>query len=560
MAATLARSHRSKARESEAGTALLKVGDLLAGKYRVERILGEGGMGVVVAAHHELLDQHVAVKLLYQDIADREAQSRLLLEARACAKLQSEHVARVVDVDTGADGLPFIVMELLEGADLCQIADARGALPRWLVVDYILQSLEGLAHAHARSIVHRDLKPSNLFLANRADGTQIIKILDFGISKSTDPFENTGERKRAMQLTGGRAVLGSPPYMSPEQVRSPKSVDHRTDIWSLGVVMYELLTNSMPFGGDEINETFAQVLEKEPQPIRQIVTGVPEGLERVVMRCLQKNRDNRFADVADLARALVAFGSGTWMQSADRVQATLSRGLEEAASGPRLHSQTRPNGGAPGQHHSDRIIPSAPGRRADSGQPEFTGTASTVARRFTVLGSRGKNLLALTAVIGAAAVVLLAGTAYQRSKAAAALADPPPTLMSADPPPESSTLPAGVAAVGAATGVVTAPVHMVGPEAEGLVNGSVQNGVQLPNGNVIGASPSGTVAAAPAAAPAPAPPPPRRGFSSPGSGAGRPPSTAAPAVKRTNGGGGVTGGGTTTAKPSLPPGLPRERQ
>src|SRR5512142_924393 len=214
MAATLARSHRSKAAQPEVGTALLKVGDLLAGKYRVERILGEGGMGVVVAAYHELLDQHVAVKLLYQDIADREAQSRLLLEARSAAKLQSDHVARVIDVDVGADGLPFIVMELLEGADLCQIADERGALPRWLVVDYMLQALEGLAPAHARGIIHRDLKPSNLFLTNRADGSQIIKILDFGISKSQEGQTD----KRTAQLTGGRAVLGSPPYMSPEQV------------------------------------------------------------------------------------------------------------------------------------------------------------------------------------------------------------------------------------------------------------------------------------------------------------------------------------------------------
>jgi len=558
MAATLARSHRSKARESEAGTALLKVGDLLAGKYRVERILGEGGMGVVVAAHHELLDQHVAVKLLYQDIADREAQSRLLLEARACAKLQSEHVARVVDVDTGADGLPFIVMELLEGADLCQIADARGALPRWLVVDYVLQSLEGLAHAHSRNIVHRDLKPSNLFLANRADGTQIIKILDFGISKSTDPFENTGERKRAMQLTGGRAVLGSPPYMSPEQVRSPKTVDHRTDIWSLGVVMYELLTNSMPFGGDEINETFAQVLEKEPQPIRQIVTGVPEGLERVVMRCLQKNRDNRFADVAELARALVAFGSGTWMQSADRVSATLSRGLEEAASGPRLNAQTRPAGPSPHDRLDRTAIPSSPGRRADSGQPEFTGTASTVARRFTVLGSRGRNLLALTAVIGAAAVVLLAGTAYQRSKAAAAAAlaaEPLPTMVSVDPPPpvsdeRASAVPTGVQVPGPATGVVTPPVHMAG-ETEGAV-GNVQNGVQMPSGNVIGASPSST---APSAGPiAAAPTTPRKGLPAAPS---RPAALPPPVVKRPSGG---TAGGTSPAKPLLPPGLPRERQ
>lgn len=542
MAATLARSHRSKARESEAqaGAALLKVGDLLAGKYRVERILGEGGMGVVVAAHHELLDQHVAVKLLYQDIADREAQSRLLLEARACAKLQSEHVARVVDVDTGADGLPFIVMELLEGADLCQIADARGALPRWLVVDYVLQTLEGLAHAHSRGIVHRDLKPSNLFLANRSDGTQIIKILDFGISKSTDPvFDNTGERKRAMQLTGGRAVLGSPPYMSPEQVRSPKTVDHRTDIWSLGIVMYELLTNSMPFGGDEINETFAQVLEKEPQPIRQIVTGVPEGLERVVMKCLSKNRDNRFVDVSELARALVAFGSGTWMQSADRVQATLSRGLEEANSSPRPRLKGGPGG--PAASLDRTAIPSSPGRRIDSGLPEFTGTASTVARGFSVLGTRGRNLLALTAVIGVAAIVLLAGIVFQRSRAAA-LAEPPP-IVSADPPPEAT----GVPVTGGAAGVVTAPVHLVGPDSEGIV-GNVQNGVQTPPPTVIGASPSGA-APTPLAAPGNAPMAKKPAVAPPN----RPTAPATAAPKRPTGGG-------TPGKPLLPPGLPRERQ
>jgi serine/threonine protein kinase len=540
MAATLARSHRSQGRESEGGTALLKVGDLLAGKYRVERILGEGGMGVVVAAHHELLDQHVAVKLLYQDIADREAQSRLLLEARACAKLQSEHVARVVDVDTGADGLPFIVMELLEGADLCQIADARGALPRWLVVDYVLQTLEGLAHAHSRGIVHRDLKPSNLFLANRSDGTQIIKILDFGISKSTDPvFDSTGERKRAMQLTGGRAVLGSPPYMSPEQVRSPKTVDHRTDIWSVGIVMYELLTNSMPFGGDEINETFAQILEKEPQPIRQIVTGVPEGLERVVMKCLAKNRDNRFADVSELARALVAYGSGTWMQSADRVHATLTRGLEDAISGPRLKGSGPSVLGA-----SDRIpIPSSPGRRTDSMQPELTGTASTVARRFTVLGSGTRNLLKLTAVLGAAAVIVFAGIAfrYSRSRAAALEekqleATPSTVAVTAEPPPEATGLP--VPGAQPTSGIVTAPVHLVGPDSEGLV-GNVQNGVQTPSPTLIGASAPAAatasarkpVGAAPAR-PAPAPPPPPR----------RSPAT------------------TTPGKPLLPPGLPRERQ
>src|SRR5262245_35108551 len=333
MAAKLARSQRSSARSGRPSTSLLKVGDLLAGKYRVERLLGEGGMGVVVEAYHELLDQRVAVKLLYQDIADREAQSRLLLEARAAAKLQSEHVARVIDVDVGADGLPFIIMELLEGADLCAIADSRGALPRWPVVDYVPQALEGLAHAHARGLIHRDLQPSNLFLANRPDGSQVIKILDFGISKGPDP---AGDR-RAMQLTGGRAVLGSPPYMSPEQVRSPKNVDHRTDIWSLGICMYELLTNSMPFGGHEMPATCARILEKAPPPVGHRSNGIPEGLERVVMRCLAKNREERYFDVGELAKALVPFGSGSWMQSAERVVMTLARPVnDDNTSGTRL--------------------------------------------------------------------------------------------------------------------------------------------------------------------------------------------------------------------------------
>lgn len=358
-----------------------KVGDLLASKYRVERLLGEGGMGVVVEAYHELLDQRVAVKLLYQDVADREAQQRLLMEARSAAKLQSDHVARVIDVDVGPDGLPFIVMELLEGGDLCQLVDARGALPRWLVVDYILQALEGLAHAHGRGIVHRDLKPSNLFLANKPDGTQVIKILDFGISKSQDP----GDR-HAKQLTGGRGVLGSPPYMSPEQVRAPKTVDHRTDIWSLGVCIYELLTNSMPFGGDEIQETFAQILERQPQPITKLVDGIPEGLEAVVFKCLAKNREDRWMDVAELARALAPYGSGTWIQAPDRIQATLARALMEditSSSGTRLRGPT-----STGRISAQQMVatPSNPvmkvptQRRLDSA--ELHGTANTVVIGF----------------------------------------------------------------------------------------------------------------------------------------------------------------------------------
>src|SRR3954454_15222928 len=203
----------------------------------------------------------------------------------------------------------------------------------------------------------------------------------------------------------------------------------------------------MPFGGDAMNETFAQIIEKETQPIRQIVNGVPEGLERIVMRCLSKSRDNRFADVSELARALVAYGSGTWMQSADRVHATLQRVHDEAISGPRLKGNS--------QSLDRAVIPSSPGRRLDSMQPELTGTASTVAHRFGVLGSRTKNLLALSIVILVAAGVVFAGVAFQRSRAeaaAAALEQPIPATTEA--PPETSAVPVPVG--GAATGVVTA--------------------------------------------------------------------------------------------------------
>ncbi len=445
MTASFARLSRPGS-PAEAGSPL-KVGDVLAGKYRVERVLGEGGMGVVVAAYHELLDQRVAVKLLYRELADGEAQSRLLLEARSAAKLQSEHVARVIDVDTGADGLPFIVMELLEGADLCQLADAQGAFPRWLVVDYILQALEGLSHAHARGIVHRDLKPSNFFLANRPDGSQVIKLLDFGISKSID----TPGARRANQLTGGREVLGSPPYMSPEQVRTPKSVDHRSDIWQIGICMYELLTNSMPFGGEEIQETFAQILEQHPVPVRNLISGVPEGLERVVMQCLAKKRDDRFRDVAELARALAPFGSGAFAHLPDRIGITLTRTIDEMSSG------RVPVHAAHGGHSSKRIaLPSSPSlppsRRVDSMQPELHGTAATL-MRTSVLDTKGWLVVAalgIPAVIG----LLVGGAALvkmRRSEGAEALtvSEPPADVLA-----------------GPATTLVTPPIHTAGPENE----------------------------------------------------------------------------------------------
>jgi serine/threonine-protein kinase len=283
----------------------------------------------------------------------------------------------------------------------------------------------------------------------------------------------------------------------------------------------------MPFGGEEINETFAQILEKDPQPIRQLVTGVPEGLERIVMKCLAKNREQRFADVAELARALVAFGSGTWIQSADRVHATLVRGLEDAISGPRLAG----NAGAP----SVRMpLPSSPGRRLESIQPELTGTTNTVAHRFTVLGSRTRNWLALTGVIGVAAIVLIAGTAVQRSRAMSASVAETPS--GAGEPPLEAT---AVAAPGVVTGAVTAPPPPAGAESEPAA--AALAAPPTPTSAPAGPAQVSTVAgiSAPVVRKAPAP--------------SARPVAASPVPRRPL----ATG---ASGKPLLPPGLPRERQ
>ena len=221
-------------------------GDVLAGKYRVERVIGAGGMGVVVQATHLELDERVAMKfLLPHAIENAEAATRFVREARAAVKIKSEHVARVTDVGRLENGAPYIVMEFLQGSDLAAVLQ-NGPLSIEDAVDFVLQASDAMAEAHAANIVHRDLKPSNLFMSLRSDGTPLIKVLDFGISKVNVPDTSDAG------LTRTTAIMGSPFYMSPEQMRSSKDVDHRTDIWALGVILYELLTGTQPFNGETL--------------------------------------------------------------------------------------------------------------------------------------------------------------------------------------------------------------------------------------------------------------------------------------------------------------------
>jgi serine/threonine protein kinase len=292
--------------------------DVVAGKYCIERVVAEGGMGVVYAAHHIALDQRVALKVLIFDAHHgHEHVERFVREARAAARLRSEHVVRVTDAGALDCGAPFLVMEYLQGCDLAELLRLEGPLPPADVADYALQALAALAQAHAAGIVHRDLKPANLFLAVRDDGSNVLKVLDFGISKQTSQNANWKE------LTG-KAVLGTPYYMSPEQLRSSKNVDVRADIWSLGVVLYELLSGRVPFDGDGPGEIFSAVLEGTPVPIRDLRPELSRAWGEIVGRCLERSLISRYQDVAELARAIAPLGSGRWGHLLSGVEGVLA--------------------------------------------------------------------------------------------------------------------------------------------------------------------------------------------------------------------------------------------
>ena len=293
-------------------------GQILAGKFRIERVLGQGGMGVVVAAMHLQLDERVALKFLLPDaLSNPEAVERFAREARAAVKIKSEHVARVSDVGTLESGSPYMVMEYLQGEDLASWVHRNGAMPIPEAIEFLLQACEAIAEAHALGIVHRDLKPANLFVTRRADGSPCIKVLDFGISKLTVP----GAPELGMTRTS--TVMGSPLYMSPEQMSSTRNVDMRTDIWALGVILYESLTGRVPFEAETMPQLCGMILQDPPRPLRNLRPDVPDALQWAIFHCLEKQRDHRFSNVAELAAALAPFGAPVAQRSAERISRVL---------------------------------------------------------------------------------------------------------------------------------------------------------------------------------------------------------------------------------------------
>lgn len=473
--------------------AIIRAGMVLAGKYEVERVLGAGGMGVVVAARHLALDERVALKFLQPAYAHHpEASSRFLREARAAAKIKSQHVARVSDIGELEQGAPYMVMEYLEGSDLSALLAQQGPFAPSDAVELVLQACEAIAEAHAYGIVHRDLKPANLFLVRQADGSPLLKVLDFGISKvmgGTDSLTRTG------------TAVGSGYYMSPEQMTQTHSVDHRTDIYALGVVLYQLVSARLPFEAKSLHELCAAVLLGVPTPLTALCPELPPAFCEVVARACERTLEGRYQTVAELAAALAPFASPRALPLVAKIGAIAAPLL---ASGERAvgwlggdaNHDVGPSTSATGQAWR---LPSAPASSATDGPmqptsrsghgpaprpdelsagaataPPWSGTADAapaVPQRSARFG------LVITAAIVAAAaawaVVAIVRPGAETSPAAANAnfgRQLVPTLLASTPPvsapgPTVTPLPPGPAAISSASSSARVPAPILRPPA-----------------------------------------------------------------------------------------------
>ncbi len=437
-------------------------------------------MGVVYAARHDLLGQAFALKFLHPvAAADGLAVARFLNEARAAARIENEHIGRVLDVGTLDSGLPYMLLEYLDGSDLAKVLHDRGPLPVSDLADYLLQAIEAVAHAHVLGIVHRDLKPSNLFLARRPDGTSRVKVLDFGISKVLGA---------GVSITETRSLVGSPRYMSPEQLLDAKRVDHRCDIWSFGVVAYELLTGVPPFDADNAVALFSAIQSSDAVPVRARRSNIPVDLDAAIQRCLKRFPEDRFGSVTELGAALAPFATAVGahaFENAKRIlpvaEASAREILPPAARGETTSAphdvvtgngiaKTMSSGPGPIRDGSDSVSTAAPWSSSRDGAPRASH------RRW--LG------VAAAFVMIAAVVAVTSGRVFRRTSTARG-SSPDMTIA-----PQGPTLP--VAA--------SAPVSpSVSPPASRSVSPPASTSVSPPASTSVGAPPLVTPSAATAA-------------------------------------------------------------
>ena len=477
---------------------MIQQGELLAGKYRVEKVLGAGGMGYVVAALHEQLGQRVAVKLLVPELCENEdSVTRFLREARAAVQIHSEHVARVIDVGELTNGSPYMVMEFLSGHDLAEELDLPGELEVSVAIDYLLQASEAVAEAHSLNLIHRDLKPANLFLTHRPDGSSLVKVLDFGISKAINADDNALEP--APSLTATHSLLGSPAYMSPEQIRRPKSVDTRTDIWSLGSILFELLTREAPFNADSPLALLAAVVSDPLPSIREKRPDVPVELEAVIAKCLEKKPEDRYQTVAELADALAPFAPHS-QPSISRISGILrsvslrpvtadkspssERTLQSPGTPITGDEKTVGDPSAEAQRVRVKIVTPAAG--ANSANSAKNTNSDWVATSSTARRSRR---LALVFGIAGTAVAIAAIFWWQSRP-----------QLTMEKPPEPGTVKLGTAAAPPPNALSAAPIAPPSPVTLAPATSATATGAPSPPESAAVAAPSATPDAAAAAA------------------------------------------------------------
>jgi eukaryotic-like serine/threonine-protein kinase len=396
-------------------------GTVLAGKYRVERVIGQGGMGVVVEARHITLDERVALKFLLPELARHpEAPERFLREAKAAVKIKSPHVARVSDVGTLENGSPYMVMEYLEGTDAYHLIDGGRVLSVPDAVDLVVQACDAIASAHAQGIVHRDLKPANLFVARHSDGTPFVRVLDFGISKIIDQATADG-------LTRTNATLGSAFYMSPEQIRQSKSVDRRTDIYALGVTLFELLSGKHPFQAETFPALCVEIVTGTPASVRSYRPDLPPALAAVIEKAIARELTDRYQTVAELVVALAPWVPPRSQPILERI--ARSGGLMPAQSGivagPASAAALQPgpqssSTSAPSSNATQGAIPASTHLDAAT---TFAGRSSSSSGPWLIAG----GVLAVAAVIGAVMLLRRGGDAGEPSQLSpgAAVAEKP---------------------------------------------------------------------------------------------------------------------------------------
>ncbi|HTQ44801.1 MAG TPA: protein kinase, partial [Polyangiaceae bacterium] len=447
------------------------------GKYRIDGVLGEGGVGIVYCAQHLELDERVAMKFLKpESLGDPGIVGRFAREAKAALSIKSEYVARIMDVGTlEGTNVPFIVMEYLEGRDLGSTLQNQGVFSITDTAEYVLQACEALAIAHAKGIVHRDIKPENLFLTTTQHGRhmKVVKVLDFGISKAA----LTGSMFRGeIPLVRTGQLMGTPLYMSPEQVRAADSVDARTDIWSLGLVMYEILTGRTAFNATSLTELCAAILERDVTPIRDIRPEIPEGVALAVQRCLQKDAAKRFQNVGELAKALLPFAPKRARICAERAVSV----LREAGIAPpelAVHSTIPPP--------NDAALQVANTLSQQMRVSASTGRADAMSAAPAEPSSRRPRIVVAVAAAVAVAVALVSAMVFMRhpagpsastpsasAPAAAAEITGEPSIAPVAPPASVVTLP-GAASEVAPSAVPSVAVATPAPRGTPRAAGSV---------------------------------------------------------------------------------------